>query len=261
MPKKIDSDSTMKKVEDVSNTVNIIMRNRLIIAIFLIVDGITFILNPNSSLEGMARNIILLVLLAAASILITNLFSKTKNVKTIVISIIILAIGIITYIYPDLVAAYIQLILSLFIIYNGLTNISAALNLGIVSKYTNIIKEKYNKILNSKKTKKKQTEKFNDINKNFDEGMEQQTEKLINPIKNMLNKTNKASTLYIVINVASIILGLILLIFPNVSMVLWGGIFLYTGISDLLVAMSTMNITQKIKEKKFKEILFGEDKK
>ena len=248
MPKKINSDSTMKKVEDVSNTVNIIMRNRLIIAIFLIVDGITFILNPNSSLEGMARNIILLVLLAAASILITNLFSKTKNVKTIVISIIILAIGIITYIYPDLVAAYIQLILSLFIIYNGLTNISAALNLGIVSKYTNIIKEKY-------------TEKFNDINKNFDEGMEQQAEKLINPIKNMLNKTNKASTLYIVINVASIILGLILLIFPNVSMVLWGGIFLYTGISDLLVAMSTMNITKKIKEKKFKEILFGEDKK
>lgn len=41
-------------------------------------------------------------------------------------------------------------------------------------------------------------------------------------------------------------------------MVVWGLIFIYTGISDLLVAMRTMNISKKMKEKKFKEIPYDE---
>ena len=82
MPKKLDFDNTIKKVEGISGKVDIIMRNRLIIAFFLIVDGITFILNPNTTLPEMARNIILLILLAAFSVFITNLAAKTKDTKT-----------------------------------------------------------------------------------------------------------------------------------------------------------------------------------
>ena len=62
MSKKVNFDDTIKKVEGVSDKVNIIMRNRLIIAIFLIVDGITFMLNPNGSLAGMARSIMFSIL-------------------------------------------------------------------------------------------------------------------------------------------------------------------------------------------------------
>ena len=48
MPKNkiINFDEAKIKIEDMSNKINIIMRNRLIIAILLIVDGINFILNP-----------------------------------------------------------------------------------------------------------------------------------------------------------------------------------------------------------------------
>ena len=46
MLKKLNFDNTIKKIENISNDVAVIMRNRLIIAIFLIVDGITFICNP-----------------------------------------------------------------------------------------------------------------------------------------------------------------------------------------------------------------------
>lgn len=43
-------------------------------------------------------------------------------------------------------------------------------------------------------------------------------------------------------------------------MAIWGIIFLYTGFSNLLISMKIMNVSKKIKEKKFKEILYGEKK-
>ena len=232
------------------------MQNRLIIAIFLIADGITFILNPNNSLAQMARSIIILVLLAAFSTLIANLTAKTKNKKSIIISIIILILGILLYIYPDLVSAYIQLILSFIIIGDGLINLLNAFNL---EKYSKSLAKKINKSLN--KDADKQNDESNDINKSLNEGMEQQKKKLIVPLKNLVDKTNKTSFVYILINIISIILGIMLIIFPNVSMVVWGVIFLYTGFSDLFASMKSMNISKKIKEKKFKEILYDEDEK
>lgn len=268
MSNKLNIDNTMKKVEGISKTVDIILRNRLIIAILFIVDGITFILNSHRSLSEMARNIVVLVLIAVVSILITNLCSKNKDVKTIIISLVILVLGIIFYIYSDLIAAYIQLIMALFIISYGVTNLVTALHLNKFSKYTNAINKRINSVVNSKKADIKvnikedeQMEKFYDVNNKFNEGLEQQKKKLLSPLKNIINKSNKFSNLYIVINIASIIFGIILLIFPDVSMVLWGIIFLYTGISDLLASMSAMNISEKIKNRKFKEILYGDEKR
>ena len=263
--KKLDYDKTIKKVENISSKIDIIMRNRLIIAFFLIVDGVTFMLNPDTTLPEMARNIILLILLTATSILITNLAAKTKDKKTIIISLAIIAAGIFFYIYPDLIAAYMQLLLSLFIIYNGITNIANILHLNDkLSKYARAISRKYNNFIHRKaedEKKKQQKEKFKDIDNNINEGLEQQKEKLITPLKKIINKANKSSTLYIITNAASIAFGIILLIFPDVSMMIWGLIFLYTGLSNFFIAAKTMNLITKIKEKKFKEILFNTDSK
>lgn len=261
--KKIDFDKVIKKVEDISSKVDIIMRNGLIIAFFLIVDGITFILNPDTTLSGMARNIILLVLLAAFSVLITNLAAKTRDKRTVIISTAIIILGIVFYIYPDFISAYIQLLLALFIIYNGVVNIAGALNSDRLSKYVQTITEKYNKIANRKedsKQKKERKEKFKEIDNNINEGLEQQKDKLISPLVNIMNKTSGSSILYIIANSASIVLGIILLIFPDVSMMMWGIIFLYTGLPNLFAAMKTMELSKKIKEKRFKEILFDADK-
>lgn len=263
--KKLDYDKTIKKVESISNKVDIIMCNRLIIAFFLIVDGITFMLNPETTLPEMARNIILIILLAAASILITNLAAKTKDKKTITISLAIIAAGIFFYFYPDLIAAYMQLLLSLFIIYDGVTNIANILHLNDkLSKYTKAISRKYNNLIHRKvkdEKKKQQQEKFKDIDNNINEGLEQQKEKLITPLRKIINKTNKSSTLYIIANTASITFGIILLVYPDVSMMIWGLIFLYTGLSNFFIAAKTIGLVTKIKQKKFKEILFNIDNK
>ena len=263
--KKLNYDKTIKKVENISNKVDIIMQNRLIIAFFLIVDGITFMLNPETTLPEMARNIILIILLAAASILITNLAAKTKDKKTIAISLAIIAAGIFFYFYPDLIAAYMQLLLSLFIIYDGVTNIANILHLNDkLSKYTKAISRKYNNLIHRKvkdEKKKQQQEKFKDIDNNINENLEQQKEKLITPLQNMVNKANKSSALYIIANITSITFGIVLLIFPDVSMMIWGLIFLYTGLSNFFIAAKTIDLVTKIKQKKFKEILFNTDSK
>ena len=252
MAQKIDLDNTAKKVEGLSSKIDVIMRNRMIIAIFLIVDGITFILNPNGSLPGMAQNIILLMLLAALSVLITALSSKKKDRRTIIISTIILAVGGFFYFYPDLIAAYIQLLLSLFIIYDGLKNIANVLNLDIVSKCTDFVVEKFSRIFNKKAKKDgikdSGEEQFKEVDDNINEGMEQQKKKLIAPLKGFIDKTNKSSILYIIINIASIVLGIMVLVLPDVSMMIWGIIFLYTGLSNLLMSMRSMRLSKKLKQ-------------
>ncbi|MBR2830963.1 hypothetical protein IKE83_01230 [Candidatus Saccharibacteria bacterium] len=263
MAKKMDLEKAAKKVEGISNTVDIIMKNRLIIAFFLIVDGVTFLMNPNTTLSGMAQNIILLALLAALSVFLTNLAAKDKDIKTIVITAVILAVGGFFYFYPDLIAAYIQLILALFIIFDGLKNIANALHLNKLTSYTQKITEKYNKLTHRKVTDKKkleQREKLKEVDDNLNNGLDEQANKMISPLKNIIGKTSKFSALYVAVNIISVTLGIVLLIFPDVSMMVWGLIFLYTGTSNLIVGMRTMELTKKIKERRFKEIIFDAKK-
>lgn len=264
--KKIDFDETVKKVEGMAGKVDIIMRNRLIIAFFLIVDGITFILNPDTTLAGMAQNIMLIIIFAAASVLLANLAAKKKDVKTIVISIVIIILAIFFHIYPDFVAAYLQLIMALFIIYEGASNIIRVLNLNDkLSKYTGAITKRYNKLVHRKKktTTKEQKvrrEKFKEIDDSINTELEAQKKKLINPLESMMNKSYKSMAVYIVANVVSVIFGIILLVCPDVSMMVWGMIFLYTGISNMAIGIKTMGLAKKLKEKKYKEIIFDAEK-
>lgn len=104
--------------------------------------------------------------------------------------------------YPDIVAAYIQLLLALFVIYNGIVNIANVLNLNDeLSKYTDTFIRRYNKISKRKtenEEKKKRKEKFKEIDDSINQGLEEQKKKLISPLKGIVNKVSEHSTLYIV---------------------------------------------------------------
>lgn len=264
MPKKLDFDNTIKKVEGISNKVDLIMRNRIIIAFFLIVDGITFLLNPDTTLSGMAQNIILIVLFASLSVLIANLAAKVKDTRTIIITIVIILLAAFFYFNPDLIAGYIQLLLALFIIYDGSSNIISTLHWNDkLSKYTSAITTKYHKLTNRKQTTKPskiQKEKFKEIDDQLNTELEGQRNKLITPLQKIVNKSSKSSVLYIITNSISVIFGIILLIFPDVSMMIWGLIFLYTGSTNFIASARTMGLAKKIKAKQFKEILFDAEK-
>lgn len=248
--KKLDFNKVTDKIENTANKIDIIMRNRLVIAILLIVDGISFILNPNNSIDEMAKSVAIFVLLASGTLLITNISSSKKDKKSIIMSIIIIAICIVTYILPDIVSIYLKVVLAFLIIFNGLINILNSFKLDKVSAYI-ISKENTIKDIIHKK----------ELNKDFENGINEQTEKMINPLSNILSKTTKISWIYVIVNIISIILGILLLVKPDATMVLWGFIFIYTGSSDFIIVAKSMNISKKIKEKDFKSIIYDEETK
>ena len=141
-------------------------------------------------------------------------------------------------------------------IYDGVANLANALHLSKLTHLTDSIKGKLSKT--PTKAKKASDERFKEVDQSINQGLEEQKAKLMTPLKNIVNKTSRFSALFIAINVLSIILGVILLIFPDVSMSVWGLIFLYTGTSNLIVTAKTMHLMSKIKERKLKEI-FLED--
>ncbi|MBR2709638.1 hypothetical protein IKE72_00995 [Candidatus Saccharibacteria bacterium] len=260
-------DRAIKKAEKLTGTIEIIMRNRLIIAFFLIIDGVTFLLNPEMSLPGMAQNIILIVIFASLTILITNLAAKTKDYKTIFISLAILAVSGFLYFYPDLIAAYIQLFLALFIIYDGIKNIAETLHLTRLTDYTAKVARKYNKFAHTEPKSEKEKikrEKFKEIDTNLDTSLTEQKDKLMSPLRNLVGKSSKSSRLYVAVNIITIILGLVVLFYPSASMAVWGLIFLYTGLTNFTAALHGMDIKNKLKQKRFREILYdaeGNEKK
>jgi ABC-type multidrug transport system fused ATPase/permease subunit len=133
-----------------------------------------------------------------------------------------------------------------------------------MSRFTTAIANRYNKIISHKpKSKEKQAKrkKFKEIDDNLNNSLEEQGAKMMNPLKNLADKSKKSSVLFIITNSATIILGIVLLVYPGASMMIWGLIFLYTGFSNLLNGMHSMHLSKMLKEKRFKEILFEAEKK
>ena len=251
--KKIDVDQLANKVDKAAGAIDVLMSNHLIIAVFFIVDGINFIINPNNSIDEMAKSIIMLVFFATLAIFLANIASKEKDKKSIITSFILLVLCVVFYFMPHLISAYLRIILSLFIIFNGLINILES------TKY----KDLASKILNAKNKVNSMTHS-KDGNKDFENGLDQQTDKIVN----MLNKTStKLSThtyIYIFFNAITVILGLLLLFMADTSIVIWGLIFIYVGISDFIQVAKSIDLVKKIKSKDFKGIFFDnkdEDKK
>ena len=249
MPKNkiINFDEAKIKIEDMSNKINIIMRNRLIIAILLIVDGINFILNPNGSMSDMARGIALVVLIGSFTLLITNLFSKNKSIKTIIISLFVIIVCAISIIYPNFIANYIKFILALIIFFNGILNVLNILKLDKLKLYTFYFEKKFKGLIHEA-----------NISQEFEDGVKEQTDRIINSVNDVVKKSNKNSYFSLIVNIISIILGVLLFILPNITVITFGVIFVYTGILDFAMVFKSRNIGKKIRDKKFKEILFSE---
>lgn len=82
-------------------------------------------------------------------------------------------------------------------------------------------------------------------------------DKIINSLNNVVEKSNKNSYFSLIVNCLSIALGVLLFILPNVTIIAFGVIFVYTGILDFAMVFKSRNIAKMIKDKNFKEILFS----
>lgn len=226
-------------IDFIAKKTEIMLQNRLILAIFMICDGACFVINPTSKIEFVARSIAFCVIIASGAIIINNVKSEHKDKKILLIAITVLLLGIIVIIFPKLFAMNIRILLAFFIILNGLINIFNIIKLDKVSSYIS-------------KAEEELKEKFEDDGTDKDynrDAIIKEVEKVINPVNNFIKKTNQNSILYFILNIISIVLGLFLFTNQNITLIVCGVILIFTGLSDMIMYLKS-NKSSKTNEKK-----------
>lgn len=235
----IDIEKTALLVERIS-------RNRLILAIALIVDGILFLLNPGKTVEGMGRAIAISLLLAAGVMIIAKISVK-EPFSRFLPALILLAAGGLMYFFPDVISAYFRIILALLIIINGSVNLLSILGLSRAQGILVTLKDRADSLRSRLKKPK-----------DFENGIQEQTKRYIRPLYQVVSESEGHKVVSIVTNVFTVILGILLLVKADLSITIFGVIFIYVGFSDFLLAFRTRKISEKLRDKQFREILIEE---
>lgn len=235
----IDIEKTVLTVERIS-------RNRMILAIALTVDGFMFLLNPGQTVEGMGRAIAITMLLAAGAMIITKITVKEPFVRFLP-ALILLAAGGLLYFFPKGLSAYFRLFLALLIIINGVVNLLSVLGLNSAKGILVTVEDKAQRA-------------FSRLNspKDLENGLQEQTKRYIRPLHQVVSESKGHKAVTVVTNLFSVILGVLLLVKADLSITIFGVIFIYVGFSDFLLAFRTRKISEKLRDKKYMEILLEE---
>ena len=229
-----------------AQTVERISQNRLILALFLLIDGIVFLANPQQPVEDMGRSIAICMAFAAGAMIIAKIVAKERLVRFIP-ALILLAAGGLMFFYPNVLSAYFRLLLALVIIINGLLNLFDILELNRAWEMITALRDKITGIFSRVKTPK-----------NLDDGIDEQGNRYLRPLQKIVSESEGHRIIYFVSNFLSVILGVLLLVQPNLSITVFGMIFVYVGISDFVMAFRTRKISEKLRNREFREILFEE---
>ena len=233
-------------IEKITHRVEQVVQNRLIIAILLIVDGVVFLMNPGKTVEEMGRAIAISMALAAAAMVITRIAAKERFVRFLPVLILLAAAGLM-YFFPAFLSGCFRIILALLIIINGIVNLFNILGVnysqGVFGTVEGTVRTAASKVKRSKE---------------LEEGIQEQTKKYLRPIHQIVSETKGHKTVFIVTNILSVILGVLMLAKPDLSISIFGAIFIYVGFSDFLLAFRAKKIAEKLRDKKFREILFDE---
>jgi ABC-type multidrug transport system fused ATPase/permease subunit len=137
--------------------------------------------------------------------------------------------------------------LALLIVINGSLNLLSILGLNRAQETLAAMESKGKNALSRLKK-----------SKDLENGFQEQTKKYLRPLHQVVSETEGHKVVSFVTNLLSVILGVLLLVQANISITVFGLIFIYVGISDFLLAFGTRKIAQKLRDRKFKEILFEE---
>lgn len=118
-------------VEKIKRWVEAIQRNRLIMALVLLVQGIMTLISPINAMLGSAKTTAVLAAVAAVSSLVGFIRKKEERglvqYISIAIDAVILAAGVFSFFQPGYLAAALKVILGIVIALNGLGNLLQAL--------------------------------------------------------------------------------------------------------------------------------------
>ena len=154
------------------------------------------------------------------------------------------------YFYPDVLSAYFRLLLALVIIINGLLNLFDLLGLGRARETVTALRDKITSLFSRVKTPK-----------DLDNGIDEQCNRYLRPLQKIVSESKRLKAVYFVTNLLAVSLGVLLLVQPNLSITAFGLIFIYVGISDFVMVFRTRKISEKLRNREFRDILFEEPEK
>lgn len=202
------------KIEQTVSWVNRLMRNKTIIALLLLIDGITFMISPKSGVIGLARGVAVTVGIAAVTVLIGAFSENSKTVKTwiaIGAAILALAAGIASYIWPEIPSAILIYILAFVVISNGISNILQTLRLEKIIKKRNEAIARLTSMEQEIKSKLPE----NEIANSLEQGVTEQFSRRLDPVTKITGRLSVQSVAAVLINILSIVMGVLILIFRN----------------------------------------------
>ena len=120
-------DKIGKAIDQGVQKVQEILRNRFIVAILLLVQGVSFATNPTKAMEDMAKSLAFSLIIAAAGILVGYIAAGKRNrssIRSVLTAVGFLLLGILVHIVPDFFSSAFQYAIGITVLINGIVTLS-----------------------------------------------------------------------------------------------------------------------------------------
>ena len=218
----------LKKINDIT-------RNQFIIDLMILIQGINFIIHPQTAHRGIIQSFAIVMFFAAISILagfiITRGF-KRRNFQDILLSFGFTALAVAVYFMAGVLAPVFHYFIAVVIIVTGINNILSA---------KHIIK--LNRIKTAVKQPPKKNETVEAVSSALKQNVKLEAERVLSPAVAWNDKVARYRYSQLLINLVLIILGIAMLFFrfaTNAILIRTSGVILiFSAVSDLIALIWT----------------------
>ena len=223
-------------LNNISQKIDVIAKNRVIVAGGLLFQGISMLLNPENVAKGIVQGIGTTMIISSVVYLITTLIIEKKKLpaKTIGITVLIALLGVAYNVWPDTFVPFLRFELGIFLFLTGGTALARKLQLNRLARYGD-------KLLRDDDTASSLPPK--DVANEVDHSLDEQVTNNVAPALRLLSRMNGSSLGSWISNGLIFMMGLTIMLYPmdtdSDTFFLISGIALtLTGLADLWTALS-----------------------
>ena len=232
-------DQGVQKVQD-------ILRNRLIVAILLLIQGISFVINPAKAMEGLAKSVAMSLIIASAGILIGYITTRKlsrSNARSVVIAVFFLVLGIIVHIVPDFFSSVFQYAVGITVLLNGIVTLSDNLH---INKLITKISAFGHSLVNNEAD-----ETMEELKTAYGNAMTEQSDKLMTSVNLLAKKVKPKKYGSVFVSGVFILLGIAMLFFhsqvDDAMARVSGVIMILSALYDFYIALRSYLLQRKIR--------------
>lgn len=228
--------------------INTITRNQFFIDVMLLIQGINFLVHPETAHKGIVESLSIVMFFAGLSIIIGYIVThdlKKQNLKNIALSFVFMTISIIAYFTAGLLAPAFHYLIAVIIVMSGTINILSIYHLTKLNHARKILKSKIEK-------DESKDEAIQSVSKSVERTTKYEAERVLSPAIAISEKISKFRYGQLIINFLLIIAGLLMLLFRfetnAVLLRVSGGILIFSAVADLISLIWTHHESDLVKK-------------